>query len=404
MHQVGLSPSEYGLVVSSFGLSKLLGNIPAAYYVDIAGRKPAMVTGLAVCAVGLGALSLVLVAPPPLVLPLLLSCRFCTGAGVSAFTAGAFVMMTDVSTALNRSRTMAPIMASFQAGIALGPFAGGQMIEKFGIPFTYLTCGAAFAVISAANHIGIHETILKKQTGSVNVTTSSSSSSSSSSSTAASSSSNAATMPTFNIRGVFKSFSTASTAWRALLKIPDVRDVCMLQTAYWMALAGVQMTTLPLFMVSDTLHMGAAEIGQSFAIMSVCSVLTSQPSAYCADKVGKIPTTLVGAGLVTASMMFMPYASTSNELLGVLVPLSVGSCILQSIPTAYLADLIPAEQRSQGLSLLRTCGDVGLLVGATVAGLLVDATSFASTIHANSALMMAAMTLWGARRASNFMK
>ena len=54
--QLHIPASEFGLVVSAFGLSKLLGNIPSGYFVEKYGRKPSMVYGLGMCGVGLGAL------------------------------------------------------------------------------------------------------------------------------------------------------------------------------------------------------------------------------------------------------------------------------------------------------------------------------------------------------------
>jgi hypothetical protein len=43
-------------------------------------------------------------------------------------------------------------------------------------------------------------------------------------------------------------------------------------------------------------------------------------------------------------------------------------------------------------------GDVGLLLGASAAGLLVDAALFVTAVHANSGLMVAAMMYFSLRR------
>ena len=54
--QLNIPPSEFGLVVSAFGLSKLIGNIPSGYFVEKYGRKPSMMVGLGMCGVGLGSI------------------------------------------------------------------------------------------------------------------------------------------------------------------------------------------------------------------------------------------------------------------------------------------------------------------------------------------------------------
>lgn len=54
--QLHIPPSEFGLVISAFGLSKLIGNIPSGYFVEKYGRKPIIMAGLGMCGVGLGSI------------------------------------------------------------------------------------------------------------------------------------------------------------------------------------------------------------------------------------------------------------------------------------------------------------------------------------------------------------
>ena len=58
VHELGLTQAQYGYVVSAFGLSKLLGNLPAATLVDRYGRRAMMCVGLAVTGVGMGGVGL----------------------------------------------------------------------------------------------------------------------------------------------------------------------------------------------------------------------------------------------------------------------------------------------------------------------------------------------------------
>ena len=90
--QLGIPASEFGLVISAFGLSKLMGNIPSGYLVERYGRKPLMIAGLGVCGVGLGALGLATL--PGFGTPWLIACRFVSGLGVSAFIAGGSMYMS----------------------------------------------------------------------------------------------------------------------------------------------------------------------------------------------------------------------------------------------------------------------------------------------------------------------
>lgn len=60
-HFVAIPSYEFGLVNSAFGLSKLLGNIPSGYLVEEYGRKPVMIAGMGLCAVGMGSIGLSLI-------------------------------------------------------------------------------------------------------------------------------------------------------------------------------------------------------------------------------------------------------------------------------------------------------------------------------------------------------
>ena len=57
-------------------------------------------------------------------------------------------------------------------------------------------------------------------------------------------------------------------------------------------------------------------------------------------------------------------------------------------PTAFLADLVREEDRSQALAMLRSCGDLGFLVGAGATGVLAHTTS----MEIANAVLLAATT------------
>jgi predicted MFS family arabinose efflux permease len=243
---------------------------------------------------------------------------------------------------------MAPVLAAFQGGTAVGPALGGALIEKIGLSSTYASVGGLFAMITAANHLFLKETLLSsKPTLDVVVSTKRSEG---------------------LLSGVIVSFKTAYLKWKDLITTPALRNATILNAAYWTAFAGTQMTLLPLYMVGPHLNFGATEIGMTFAYMSVVSVMASQPVAYFADRQGKIRTIIGGCGLMSASMALVPQAAGFEDLLIVLLPFALGSTALSSAPTALVTNLTSQCDRSQALAMLRTSGDVGHLIGAFSAG------------------------------------
>jgi len=81
--QLGMTSADYGYVVSAFALSKLFGNIPAAFGVDKYGRKPMLI-----CGVGVLGLSMFIFSHSSC-LEHLIAARLIGGLGVAAFSSAA---------------------------------------------------------------------------------------------------------------------------------------------------------------------------------------------------------------------------------------------------------------------------------------------------------------------------
>eukprot|EP01034_Spumella_vulgaris_P036978 gene36978-45613_t len=86
-------------------------------------------------------------------------------------------------------------------------------------------------------------------------------------------------------------------------------------------------------------------------------------------------------------------ATNLPELIMALTPLAMGVSMMNSTPTAMVVDLTNSHERAQALSLMRTMGDIGLLLGAGASGLLAHFTSIEIALQVNSAVMGSGM-LW----------
>jgi MFS family permease len=387
--EINISSAVFGVAVSAFGLAKLIGNVPSAAWVEKYGRKPVLVGGMVVCAASLGSIGFSLI--PELGAPWLIGCRFVTGLGVAAFTSGAFMYMSDISTALNRARTMAPVMSSFTAGTAVGPAIGGLAVEHLGIMNSYLTVGSSIALLAALNQAFLHESRPPRSSPApVAPSVPSPNGGPHSVDQVQGKSANAS-----GERG--GSFAVAYREWKKLIKTKPLRDVVLLNGVYWVALAGTQLTLLPLFMVNG-LSLGPDKIGIIFSSISVVSVLVAQPCAHMADKWGKVPTMLLGTGLLSLSFFLVPLTSSFEELVLAVVPLALGGPILSTVPTAHVSDLSTPEQRAQALALLRTAGDTGLLTGAVSAGVMSEMVGMGDTMQGNASMLAAAAILYGLRQ------
>jgi hypothetical protein len=265
------------------------------------------------------------------------------------------------------------VWSSLDKSVSLLTFS----VFRAGISATYATVGGMFVTLAALNALLLNETKAISAAHAPHTTTAQS--------TKGNNTTTTAVVAESTTRGVLNSFNTAYAAWKVLITDPNVqiRHTVTMNGLVWFALSGTQMTLLPLLMVGP-LHMSAAEIGGSFAFMSLVSFLFSQPMAYLADKYGKVPTMLGGCGLLSCSMMALPLTTNpvaiellslpaltgaigvplyTPALLAVLLPFSLGSTALNATPTALMSDLTEPASRAQALSLLRTAGDLGLLLG-----------------------------------------
>ncbi|KAH9251389.1 hypothetical protein BASA81_010800 [Batrachochytrium salamandrivorans] len=349
--ELGLSSQDFGIVVSVIGLSRLALNIPAAWITDRYGRRTTLIGGPVISAVGMGLTSFASN------LAELATFRFITGMGGSFQMTGAQMYLADISTKENRARTMAPMGIAFATGATLGPGLGGFLSEQYGLqaPFFFVT--AAIASVVVLNYRLIPETKMVKHSP--------------------------------LDRTVWEEFQSVSSQWKPLLRNPDMRRILGLHMTYWAAQSGCVWTLLPLF-ASDKFSLSVSQLGGMFAMMSAIGIVGLGPSAYISDKLGRKFTIAPATLLVASALTLMPFATSQQELFGLVAVFATGSTLFNSTPSAFVSDITTEETRGQGLALLRSAGDAGLFVGASTFGALNHHTSPEITFGCASAAVLLA--------------
>ncbi|VEU38592.1 unnamed protein product [Pseudo-nitzschia multistriata] len=375
VQNLGLSTGEYGMVVSAFALTKLFGNIPFAVLVETNGRKPYLVYTMIAISTGVGCIGLASGFEE------LYACRLVTGLGVAGLSCAATMTVTDISTPLNRASSFAPISAGFAAGTALGPALGGVLIDQIGVNPTFYLVGGSFLMLGGVNSFLLDETLRKpNQSFPWREETKTES-------------------KTDDDEGSIKNaFHKALGQWVPLLSEAPVRSVCIINGFYWVALAGSQMTLLPLVLTDPHgLAMTATQVGQVYMGMSFVQVFGNPLFARIVDRAGTVPGIVGGCSLISGAMFALPHATASGDLgqmAAVLGVWSAGSSLLSTAPIAHISDRVDDARRAQAIALLRTSGDVGFLVGASTMGLLSDWTGGLDTAMQSSAAILATATSW----------
>jgi MFS family permease len=370
VEKLSLTPGQFGMVVSAFAAAKMLGNVPSAVLVERHGRKPYLVYSLSVIAFGVGGIGLATQFEH------LWICRLLTGAGVAALSTAATLSIADISTPLNRASTMAPIMSAFAAGTALGPALGGYLADTIGINPTFYLVGVSYLGLTAVNHFLLTET--------------------------------KAAIMTFpwqeemtkskDAKSIKDAVRDAVGQWAPLMSDARVRNVVIMNGFYWTALAGSQMTLLPLMLTDPTgLAMTATGVGQVYMGMSAIQVFGNPILAKVVDKIGKGPAIVFGSTMISLSMGLLPLCTDMYQLAGTLGVWATGSTMLSTAPVAYVSDTVDDGKRAQAIALLRTGGDVGFLIGAAGMGALADWTGMDGAMQTSAGVLLTA-TGWFATR------
>jgi len=373
VEQVGLTASEYGAVVSAFALARMLANVPSAIAIERFGRRPFMIHSLSLIALGVGGIGLASTFEE------LYLCRLMTGVGVSLLGGAATLMITDISTPLNRASTMAPVMSGFTAGTALGPAIGGFMVDSVGLDPTFYLVGASYLGVAAVNRMVLRET--KRQPIKFK-------------------------WRKKPMKPVVKEDDTLSGAvqnavgqWVPLMKQRSVQSIMGMNAAYWMALAGAQMTVMPLILTDQAgLNLSATELGQVYMGMSLIQIVGNPLFARFIDQIGKAPAIVCGCTLISLPMAALPLCQDWVQLAAVCGIWASGSSMMSTAPLAYMSDKVAESERAQSIALLRTCGDVGFLVGASAIGALADWTGSLDQGMQTSAGLLLSATAWFAAR------
>lgn len=374
IEQLSLDSDAYGTIVAAFGLAKLLLNIPAAVVTERYGRKPFLTYGsMPLLAVGVGGIGIADSVTELFVLRLL------TGTGVALLSTAATLMLTDASTPRNRASSIAPVMSAFSLGMVVGPGLGGYSMEMFGLRHTFAMVGASYLCVGLVNHFLLAET---KAPTTKNVPV---------------------LLPPGQQRGgAANNASTSSssstlwavvTDWRDVLTSqPAVRNVIAMNGMYWTTLAGAQMTILPLLLTTSAGY-SAVDVGHVYMGMSALQIVGNPVFAAVSDRIGRLPVLLSGTTLMGGSLFYFDNAIHPEYLLPALAVWSCGSSMLSTAPVAYVSDHVPAERRAAAIALLRTSGDVGLLVGSLGTGYLAHATTIPTAMSALAGLIWTS-TAW----------
>ena len=323
-----------GWAVSSFALARMGLDIPSGLLADRFGRKRIMVIGLIlICA------SSMLSGTAQTYLWLIAG-RVVQGIGSAIYMTAATTWVAQMSAGKYRGRFMSVYSGIVFASTSFGPTIGGFTAVHFGI-------NAPFFVYGGSALLGLLATIpLKEETDSDQKARSK-----------------------VNVKDIYGIITNRSFL-----------IVCLSVMALFFLRSGIRSTLIPLYS-SLNLNLTEDKIGLVLTVAAIVSSILALPSGWISDRFGRKVSTMSCLFLRAIAVMLVPFQSSLNGLLYVMMFYGFATGLQGSI-AAWPADIAPPDKLGTAMGIYRAIGDIGFFLGPITVSYVADYTGQSTITYA----------------------
>lgn len=328
----GVSATAIGFAVAAYGLARFLIGMPTGKLSDWLGRRPTLAIGGIVSAIGN-----LWCAEADTYTSFMVG-RFIAGLGAGLVLTAGQVVLADISMPAWRARMMAIYQGVFLFSVGLGPLPGGWLADQYGLAAPFYAYTVAAVIVGIIAYLAVPET---------------------------------------------RGFKHAGDARPAPPPLSFGQQIRMMAGRLGFVLAGLVsfmnaftrtgalFALVPLFGATQ-LGLSITEVGFCLALASVAGLVITYPAGWVADRHGRkfviVPmTVLMGASYV----MYSVAPSFAWFLVATLI-WGLTAAASGSAPAAYAADSAPPGMNAAAMSLFRTLGDFGYVVGPVALGFMAD--------------------------------
>ena len=355
----GVTAVVAGGLVTAFGIARILVNVPAGSLGERIGRRPLLVGGLLITALG------ALLSGLATQFWQLMAFRFLQGVGSAAQTTTAMITLADISTSRDRGRNMSMHQGSLLLGSGVGPAIGGFLAEAYGYraPFFGYAGMALLAALWA--YLIVPET--KGLAG-------------------------AGSRPSHGRRG--EGTTGGRRAVLDLLATPGFMLVSLVTFAIFFTRSGGRSFVLPL-LAHNRLGLSEGQMGTTFSVIAAFNFFTINLSGVLCDRYGRKAVIVPASILSGAALVLFTLSRGYGAFTGCGALLGVATGLAGPAPAAYVADITPPGRTGVTMGLYRTIGDVGMSIGPLLLGWIVDHVGYSQALWVNAGLFVVAGAAFG---------
>ncbi|HEX2236190.1 MAG TPA: MFS transporter [Actinomycetota bacterium] len=328
----GVGYAGAGVLLSAFGLGRLLFDLVAGPLVDRFGERACGAAGLAFVAVSALATSL---APSYGIAVVLWGAG---GAGSALAFAALYSYLLKAVPADEMARTLGLFYGSFNAGIIAGAPLGGWLADRFGLASPLV---AYCALLACAALLFLRTVSDPPPRQAVD-----------------------APVGTRVGRRVIDLFALRGFVTALVLNFSYL----------WMVLA-VYDTLVPLF-ARDELGLSPATIGTVLAIALAVELVVLYPAGWAADRRGRKAVLVPSFAALLVAIGLLGWAASLAAFGALMALLGLASGVAGVPPAAVLSDVVPPDRSGAAVGVFRFCGDLGFFLGPAAAGAAVNAAGF----------------------------
>ena len=338
----GVSEAALGLVITVFGIGRLLIDIPAGLMAERHGRKVLMLGGPLLVALGSAGCAL------SDSFGWLVAWRFVQGLGAGAYMTAAGIVCADVSTPATRGQVMALFQSALLVGAGTGPAVGGLMAQSLGYESAFwlsMAIGLASASLTLWRY---------RETR----------------------------------RAPAHARDHSLAAYRPILANRLLAVALLASLGLFLTRSSAFMQLLPLH-GQERFKLGPGHIGIGFALLAAANLLLLPTAGKLAHRLGTVPMVVMACCGLAAGMVLAAMTSSILLFFAAMILMGLASALEGPSLSSYAIAHAPDGRYGPVTGAMRFAGDCGFVLGPILLGALIDWT----TLGYRGGLMAAALIL-----------